>query len=269
MPLRNNKKNERGPFDIIGDIHGCYDELCALLEKLGWEVNKAACTAEPPAGRKAVFLGDFCDRGPRNVAVLRLAMNLVESGAALAVVGNHDEKFVKYLRGKTAARGHMENTIAELEQKTPEFRRKVFDFFSGLVSHYILDNGSLVVAHAGIKEKLQGRASGAVRAFCLFGETTGEIDEFGLPVRLPWAEAYQGKAFVVYGHTPAPAPVFLNNTVCIDTGCVFGGALSAFRWPEREIVAVPALRHYYAPFKPSAGLSGGRFQHGADAAHAC
>jgi protein phosphatase len=89
-----------------------------------------------------------------------------------------------------------------------------------------------------------------VRDFCLYGETTGETDEYGLPIRLPWADEYRGRALVVYGHTPVPEVQSVNNTICIDTGCVFGGKLTCFRYPEKEIVQVEARKEYYAPAKP-------------------
>jgi protein phosphatase len=97
---------------------------------------------------------------------------------------------------------------------------------------------------------MQGRGSGAVREFALFGETTGETDEFGLPVRYNWAADYRGKALVVYGHTPQPEPLWLNNTVNIDTGCVFGGSLTALRYPEKEIVSIRAHATYYESKRP-------------------
>lgn len=124
------------------------------------------------------------------------------------------------------------------------------DFLDGLVSHAVLDDGRLVVAHAGMKEVYQGRSSGRVREFALFGETTGETDAFGLPVRLQWARDYRGQAAVVYGHTPVAEAEWVNNTINIDTGCVFGGRLTALRWPERELVSVSAGRTYYEPAKP-------------------
>ena len=84
----------------------------------------------------------------------------------------------------------------------------------------------------------------------MYGETTGETDEFGLPVRYNWAAEYRGRAMVVYGHTPVPEPEWLNRTICIDTGCVFGGKLTALRYPEKELVSVPALQTYYESAKP-------------------
>jgi protein phosphatase len=97
-----------------------------------------------------------------------------------------------------------------------------------------------------------GRASATVRDFALYGETSGETDEFGLPVRMDWAAAYRGAAAVVYGHTPSPEPEWVNKTICIDTGCVFGGRLTALRWPEKELVSVPAARVWCEPVRPMA-----------------
>jgi polynucleotide kinase-phosphatase len=251
--LWNDKKDEHGPFDIIGDIHGCCEELEALLSKLGYIRNENGVFFHPE-GRKAAFLGDFCDRGPRNADVLRLVMDMVQNGHALAVPGNHDVKLVKALRGKQISLTHdIDRTIAEIKAKGENFSREVEIFLGGLISHYVLDDGRLVIAHAGIKQEYIGRGSARVRDFCLYGETTGETDEFGLPVRLNWAEEYRGRAEVVYGHTPSFEATALNGTHCIDTGCVFGGSLTAYRYPERECVSVPARKTYYEPIKPLAG----------------
>ena len=245
------KKDEPGPFDIIGDVHGCYDELCALLEKLGYAVDKDNHRAAPPEGRTAVFVGDLCDRGPKNVDVLRLVMSMTGSGAAYCVAGNHDVKLLRKLKGSDVQLTHgLDVTVAELQAQPPEFVDEVIRFLDGLLSHYVFDNGKLVVSHAGLIEKYQGRASGRVRSFCLYGDTTGETDEYGLPVRLPWARDYRSAALVVYGHMAVPEVEMINNTVCIDTGCVFGGKLTGFRYPEKQIVQVPADKEYYAPIKP-------------------
>lgn len=249
--LWTNKKEESGPFDIIGDIHGCYDELCELLNKLGYEVDVEGFSAISPEGRKAIFLGDYCDRGPKNTEVLRFMMNMVNQGNGLCVTGNHDSKLLKKLQGKDVRLSHgLSITIAQLEKETPDFIDEVKKFLDGLISHYVLDDGKLVVAHAGIKEKYFGRSSGRVRNFCLYGDTTGETDEFGLPVRLNWAEEYRGKAKIIYGHVPFIDVQSKNNTFCIDTGCVFGGKLTAYRYPEGEIVQVQAKKTYYEPAKP-------------------
>ena len=258
--LFNDKKEETGPFDIIGDIHGCYDELIELLIKLGYTIIRTENSLDtddygyvitPPAGRKAIFLGDLVDRGPASPEVLRVVMSMVKNKTAYCVMGNHDSKLVKYLKGKNVNVKHgLAETVAQLEHESEVFKRNAFEFLDGLISHYVMDEGRLVVAHAGLREEMQGRGSGAVRSFCMYGETTGEIDEFGLPVRHNWAAEYRGKAKVVYGHTPVPIAEWLNRTIDIDTGCVFGGHLTALRYPEEELVSVQAKEVYCEPARP-------------------
>jgi protein phosphatase len=255
QPMWTNRRSEHGPFDIIGDVHGCFDELHELMTALGYtiEQNGSEYQVTVPEGRKAIFLGDLVDRGPKIPHVLRLVMAMVEAGQALCVPGNHDIKLLQKLRGKDVKMAHgLADSVTQLESESPEFKSKVAAFLDGLISHYVLDDGKLVVAHAGMKEEMQGRGSAAIRSFALFGETTGETDEFGLPVRYNWAADYRGKASVVYGHTPLAEPQWLNRTVNIDTGCVFGGKLTALRYPEKEFVSVPAHKTYYEPAKPLA-----------------
>jgi protein phosphatase len=253
--LWNNKKTESGPLDIIGDVHGCYDELLQLLSTLGYAIenNGAGIRLSHPEGRKATFVGDLVDRGPKSPEVVKLVMAAVRDGTGYCVAGNHDVKLSRKLNGRDVKVTHgLAESLAQLEPETPEFRRNVAGFLDGLVSHYVFDQGKLVVAHAGLKEEMHGRGSGAVRSFAMYGETTGETDEYGLPVRHNWAADYRGKASVVYGHTPVLESEWLNNTICIDTGCVFGGKLTALRYPERELVSVPAQRMYYEPIRPLA-----------------
>ena len=259
-PMWVNLRHERGPFDIIGDVHGCFDELLTLLERLGYEVESRTDTdggvgfsAIHPEGRKAVFVGDLVDRGPGVVKALKLVMSMVAEGSALCVAGNHESKLARKLQGRNVQVTHgLAESLAQLDAESPEFREQVLAFLDGLISHYVLDDGDLVVAHAGIKSEYQGRASARVRDFCMYGETTGEKDEFGLPIRANWAADYRGRATVVYGHTAVVEPAWLNRTVNIDTGCVFGGKLTALRYPERELVSVPAARVYYEPVRPLA-----------------
>ncbi|MFC9125777.1 polynucleotide kinase-phosphatase [Streptomyces sp. NPDC057099] len=234
-----------GPFDIVGDIHGCAAELESLLGKLGYK------DGVHPEGRTAVFVGDLVDRGPDSPGVLRRVMAMVKSGNALCVPGNHENKYGRHLRGRKVQHTHgLAETIEQMAGESEEFVAEVREFLDGLVSHYVLDGGRLVVCHAGLPEKYHGRTSGRVRSHALYGDTTGETDEFGLPVRYPWAEDYRGRAAVVYGHTPVPEASWLNNTICLDTGAVFGGKLTALRWPERELVDVAAERVWYQPTRP-------------------
>ncbi|HEY2785755.1 MAG TPA: polynucleotide kinase-phosphatase [Fimbriiglobus sp.] len=263
VPLWNDRTADSGPFDIIGDVHGCADELEQVLDRLGYGKVVPAehgpgwgtVAYAHPDGRKAVFVGDLVDRGPRILDTLRIARNMVASGSALCVPGNHDMKLFKKLSGRDVQITHgLAESLAEIDtlpdDVKPAFTKSLAEFLDGLVSHYVLDRGKLVVAHAGMKQEMQGRGSGKVRDFALYGETTGETDEFGLPVRHNWAADYRGQAAVVYGHTPVPEPEWLNNTVNIDTGCVFGGKLTALRWPERDFVSVPAARTYCEPARP-------------------
>jgi len=249
--LWNDRRDDHGPFDIIGDVHGCHAELVELLVSLGYEVNDEGTGASHPDGRRALFLGDLVDRGPASPAVLRLVMAMVDTGSALCLPGNHEVKLFRALQGRKVTTGHgLALTLEQLAAEPPEFSKQVATFIDGLIGHYVLDDGKLVVAHAGLPANMHGRASGAVRSFSLYGDTTGETDQYGLPVRYPWAEDYRGEAMVVYGHTPIPEPVWLNRTICIDTGCVFGGRLTALRYPENEIVSVAAHEQYYEPTKP-------------------
>jgi len=263
QPLWTDKRKETGPFDIVGDIHGCADELQALLARLGYRVEWSdgqydrTVTVTPPEGRKLVFVGDLVDRGPNSPDVLRIAMSMTAAGTAYAVQGNHDRKLQRWLAGRKVTIAHgLQQTIDQLAGEDRGFRDNVATFLDGLRSHVWLDGGRLAVAHAGLKEEMIGRGSGAVREFALFGETTGEIDEFGLPVRADWATNYRGPATVIYGHTPVVRADWVNNTLCIDTGCVFGGKLTALRWPEKEIVDVPADRTWCEPIRPLGSPAG-------------
>lgn len=257
-----NRRDDTGPFDIVGDVHGCLSELVLLLVKLGYSLVRARdedarefWRVKPhPEGRRLVFVGDLCDRGPDTPGVYRLVRDAVARGLAFCVLGNHDDKLLNWLTGKPVNPSHgRQQSIDQFEREPPELRARVAEFIAKLPSHLVLDGGRLVVAHAGLKAEMHGRVSGKVRAFALYGDTTGESDEFGLPVRLNWAAQYKGRASVVYGHTPVLSAAWENRCACIDTGCVFGGALTALRWPEQQFVSTPADRAYAVPKRPLAG----------------
>ncbi|WP_216209552.1 polynucleotide kinase-phosphatase [Amycolatopsis aidingensis] len=254
-PLRNDLRERTGPFDVLGDVHGCRAELEELLGRLGYRITRDAAGrangASHPDGRTAVFVGDLVDRGPDTPGVLRLVQGMVAAGDALVVCGNHEQKLVRALRGRKVTVAHgLAESLDQLAVEDESFRAEVETFCDGLIAHYVLDGGRLVVAHAGLPERYHGRASGRVRSLALYGDTTGETDEYGLPVRYPWAEDYRGRATVLYGHTPVPEAEWVNGTMCLDTGCVFGGKLTALRYPERELVSVEAQRVWYEPAKP-------------------
>jgi protein phosphatase len=263
-PLWTDRRDDHGPFDIIGDVHGCASELQELLEKLGYVVSwsedrgERIVAVQAPHGRKVVFVGDLVDRGPASPDALRIAMQMVADGAALCVQGNHERKLGRWLGGRKVTIAHgLQQTIDQLDGETRGLKEALPGFLDSLRSHYWLDGGKLAVAHAGLKEEMVGRGSSAVREFALYGETTGEIDEFGLPVRADWAAGYRGPTTIVYGHTPVVEAEWVNNTLCIDTGCVFGGKLTALRWPEKTLVQAPARQVWCEPMRPL-GESGRR-----------
>ena len=249
--LPTDRKDVQGPFDIVGDVHGCYAELQALLAKLGYVVTET--TVSHPEGRQVIFVGDFADRGPESVAVYRLVPMMVEAGVAHAVRGNHDDKLARYLwrtklltdraASKIKLTHGLDKTIEMLEGESMDFRQGLRDFLEPLPYHLVFDGGKLVVAHAGLCERHHGRVNKRVKNYCLYGDVTGETDENGFPIRRDWAQEYQGAAVVVYGHTVVEEAAWVNNTICVDTGCVFGGSLTALRYPERELVSVEALEH--------------------------
>ncbi len=249
VTLPNNQKQETGAFDIIGDVHGCLSELHQLLEELGY--GKEAGKWQHPQNRRVVFVGDLVDRGPQSLAVVDLAREMIQQGAAFLVPGNHDNKLKRWLAGRNVKVQHgLQTTVAELESKEKSYHEELKSFFDQLPPYLELDEGNLVVAHAGIKNSMIGRLDSEIEAFCLYGETTGETDEFGLPIRHNWAGEYDGEALVVYGHTPIPEPLWQGNTLNIDTGCVFGGKLTALRYPERKLISVDALQEYAPPKRP-------------------
>lgn len=253
VPLACDQSGERGPFDVIGDIHGCYDELLELFARLGYVADDAA-GMRSPEGRRAIFVGDLVDRGPGVVETLRLAMRMTQGGTAFCVPGNHDDKLARALMGHHVwmAHGIRESLeqihgldAGQVEALSAEF----LSFVRELPPYLILDGGALVVAHAGLPERFHGRVSSHIRSLALYGEQIGEDDD-GLPIRVDWAADYQGAAAVIYGHTPQRAALWRNNTINCDTGCVFGNRLTAVRWPEREIIGVPARREYARRARP-------------------
>ncbi|HSI89706.1 MAG TPA: metallophosphoesterase [Adhaeribacter sp.] len=241
-------------LDIIGDVHGCYPELLSLLEKLGYEVKNPQSNAPEishPDNRKPAFVGDFVDRGPDSPGVLKLVMHAVGQGRAYAVIGNHDDKLMRKLMGRNVQINHgLDTTLAQLENEPPHFAMRARRFLEILPYRLWFDDKKLLIVHAGLPEKYHEDQSRKVRDLALFGPTTGKLDEYGLPMRIKWANNYKGKPFVVFGHTPVREPLLVNNTMNIDTGCVFGGKLTALRYPEMETVWVEPEKLYAEPRRP-------------------
>ncbi len=251
-------------FDIIGDVHGCYAELCDLLSDLRYEWSNKDGLPRHPEGRIPVFVGDLADRGPDSPAVLKLACRLVAAGLALFAPGNHDDKLFRFLKGANVTRTHgLDLTIAQWDA-LPEAERNtlttdILTYLATAPTHLVLDDGKLVVAHAGIRDEWIGQHHASVKSFTLYGDVRGFEPGTNKPIRHDWASEYVGQAFIAYGHTPSPVlnwqtdeatgrryvrlPI-TNGTVNLDTGCVFGGALTALRYPEHELYSVPARAVY-------------------------
>lgn len=237
-------------LDIIGDIHGCFVEFEELTKKMGYDWS----TGLPvhPDGRHLAFVGDLTDRGPESIKTAKLVWDLVvNKKSAFYVPGNHCNKLYRYLLGNKVQTTHgLETTVSEYMSMNPEmkndFRERFLRLYESAPLYHVLDQGRLVIAHAGIREDYIGKNNSKVKTFVLYGDITGQSNPDGTPVRRDWAKNYQGKAAVVYGHTPVREPRVLNNTYNIDTGAVFGGNLTALRYPEMELVSVPST----LPFVP-------------------
>lgn len=237
------KENE---FDIIGDVHGCYDELIELVTTLGYEKKGQAYVH--PKGRKLISVGDVADKGPKNMLTLEFWMDQVTYGGGFWVHGNHCNKLYRYFLGNKVRLSHgLENTVAEYEELTKEakiaFRNRYMHCYETQCYYLLLDKKRLAIVHGGLREESMGWFSNKIRAVCLYGETTGAFELSGRPIRLDWAAEYRGEPFVVYGHTVVEKPTIINHTVDIDQGCVYGGYLTALRYPEKKFVQVRGKRY--------------------------
>lgn len=230
-------------LDIIGDIHGCFAEF----KELTLEMNYNWSSGYPVHlnGRKLAFVGDLTDRGPQSLAVIDVVYNLAAKDMAFYVPGNHCNKLYRYFLGNKVQITHgLETTVAEYEELDSkgrmEIRQKFIELYEKAPLYHVLDSKRLVIAHAGIREDYIGKQSSKVKTFVLYGDISGEKNPDGTPVRRDWAKQYEGKAAIVYGHTPVKEVRKIKNTYNIDTGAVFGNKLTALRYPEMEILSVPS-----------------------------
>ncbi len=225
-------------YDIMGDVHGCYDALRRLCDALGYDE-----AFYHPEGRRLVFLGDLIDHGPDSLAVLSLVSRLVNRGRALVTLGNHDDAMLRWLCGEIFDfnKGGLAQTIAEIEARPDKklLKKAIGALYERAPLYLVLDGGALIVAYAGIEEEMIGKTDPETRRFVLNGDAIGKSPE-GKTLRRDWAAHYHGSAFIVYGHTPQERAEIRGNTVNIDTGAYRGGLLTAFRWPERTLVSVPS-----------------------------
>ncbi|GAA0593332.1 bis(5'-nucleosyl)-tetraphosphatase PrpE [Virgibacillus siamensis] len=231
-------------LDIIGDVHGCMNELHHLFITLGYHKKHGIYVHSD--SRIPVFLGDITDRGPDSIELIKLVYEMViVHRQAKYIPGNHCNKLYRYFLGNNVQQRHgLETTVAEYKALSPseqtEIRKKFIKLYEDAPLYLVLPKADCIVAHAGIKESYIGRTDKEVKTFVLYGDITGKFHQDGRPVRRDWAQHYNGKRWVVYGHTPVKEPRIVGKTINIDTGCVFGNALTAFRLPEEQVVSVPS-----------------------------
>jgi protein phosphatase len=240
-------KNSAEKLDIIGDPHGCWEELSMLMDKLGHRWDRSGAIHEPCDGRRIVFLGDITDRGPYSLACYAYAKMMVEAGYALWVLGNHDDKLRRHCEGRGVQLSHgLNKTVREIEQAGAD-KKQIAKFLGSLPQYLFLDGNRLVVVHGAWRDGLEIEKSGVVRSWCLYAPTTGKTLPNGLPDRIDWVSqrtATGESPWIVYGHQPYKEARIEKRTAGIDTSCVFGGKLTALRWPEMELVDVPAKAQY-------------------------
>lgn len=263
-------------FDIVGDVHGCLDELQEMMRRLGYRPD-----GSHPEGRMLVSVGDMVDRGPRSLDTLEFALDLVDSGRLLMVQGNHENKLLRYLRKLIAAadtpdgpssvitrlrdggdgapaQGEAHGLTATLTEivarRTPDEWARLAARIARLPHHMVLDGGKLVIVHGAVRADLLGRVDPEADGHFLYGAPIGSFGPDGLPVRSDWQPDWEGEGFVVAGHTLVSEPRLCDaggGSAMIDTGLVHGdeardaftgetftGYLTALRFPERTFVRV-------------------------------
>jgi len=231
-------------YDIIGDIHGCLEELYELLEKLGYKEN--GFLMDPPEGRMLISVGDVVDRGEHSAETYWFIKEMVNSDRALMCLGNHDEKLMRWAKGNKVKLFHgLDKTVEEFNKSSIP-REDVVDFFSNIPYYLFLDD--LIVVHASWEDNLiaYDRFEKICRYLCLFGPVNGMLEN-GLPDRIDWAgnRKLTDRSYpVVCGHQPFKEVRIINDVYQIDTGCVFGGKLTCLRWPEKEIIQVKSKKIY-------------------------
>lgn len=240
--------------DVVGDIHGCYDEILELLGELGY-VPDAAGLYRHPEGRTLISVGDVMSRGPKSLDTMRFWKKHCEAGIARMIDSNHGWKIARYLSGRNVTLSHGdENIAAELAQyareageaAANELEEELKQFLLSAPSHLVLCREGVrrvVVAHAGIRDEYIGKQSKRIQDFCRYGDTDG-MDDKGAPVRKEWYTHHESGELIVWGHDPRPYPTVVKNTINIDQGAVFGGSLTAYRYPEQQFVSVKAYKDY-------------------------
>ncbi len=240
-------------LDFIGDIHACFEELIELLKKLGYKKNSDQLY-EHPDGRRLVFLGDIMSRGPYSLESMMVVMRQVKYGLAYMIDSNHGWKIARWLDGRPVSLKHGDEKVeAEFieyehqngQEKTIFLKNEIKNFLLQAPSHIVFSyNKERVVAvHAGIKDEFIGQENNKIKNYCRYGDVT-DFNPGGKPIRKEWYLHHKTNELIIWGHDPKPEPLEINNTINIDQGVVFGGKLTAFRYPEKEFVFQQSYSDY-------------------------
>ena len=250
-------------LDIIGDIHGCFDQFSELLALLGYVEQNGLY--KHPTGRKIVSVGDITSRGPKSIAALKFFIKHQAAGLSYMTDSNHGWKIARWLDGRKVQLTHGDDAVATEfaayeaahgAKATEQLRQESKKLLLEAPSHYILTlNGEEVgvVTHAGIKDQYIGQDNGKIRSFTRYGDVRGFDEITGRPIRYDWFLQHKSKHTIIWGHDPKIEPLFTHNTVNIDQGCVFGGKLTALRFPEMTTISVEGdIDYSYNPDNPIA-----------------
>lgn len=214
---------------IIGDVHGCIRELDILLERLNLR-----------GADNLLFVGDLINKGPASGLVVQRAREL----GARSLLGNHEARILQHLDTDG------DSKLKKDERKTLEMlSNDDLSFLRSFPLTIQLPEYQAVTVHGGFlpQPHWSEQPEEVVTRIQV-------IDRYGRPRKRdsasharPWADFWNGPETVIYGHTPRRAVFRRPFSVGIDTGCVYGGRLTAFIFPHRVICQVKALEHYAHP----------------------
>lgn len=209
---------------VIGDIHGCYDELSELLEKISFDTND-----------RVAAVGDLIVKGEKNLQVLELFMT---DKRFSSVIGNHDRALCRWWRGEAVfLKAAQDKVRVELE----DGKQHYLEYLCSLPS--MIDLGTHLVVHAGVRPNvpLKEQSVEDLTELRTLGEDRTSREG------TPWYDVYEGEKIILFGHWPAREIRRAKCAIGLDTGCVYGHRLTAYVVETGEVVSVKAHRTYDFP----------------------
>lgn len=213
---------------ILGDIHGCYRELQGLLQKVRYT----------PQEDHLYSVGDLINKGPYSLEVLLWAM---DHPNLTVVQGNHERSFLKYLKQEDEGLGREHPYFYPLSKGLGARREAAINYLKSLPLFY--DGPEFLLVHAGLAPgtPLEGQSPRILTTIRTWDGLGEDLADLSNP---PWFDLYQGHKLVIFGHWASRGLVFEDRVVGLDTGCVYGGALSALVLPGRKVFSYQAHREY-------------------------